>query len=225
MRVSRRWLYATKSVRTGDGRHGGWAGGGLAEVLLSTTMSLTYLRPWPCPHLCCSWRHPPLHHAVASPTFRCQWAPYTPPCIRSKFHSFYHVECITSINHKWIPSSHTVLEFRFVPGVPMARRLPGFLTHQSSAGKKPPILCHFRTSQREKSCGFCVHFFVFRLLLVLQSSKWCDYVKVFWFLRLVSRFFKCVLVAHVETSLPSVAFFALLMNACVDSKEKHACKK
>jgi hypothetical protein len=53
---------------------------------------------------------------------------------------FYHVECVTSINHLWIPHAikpHAVLEFSFGPDTPMARRLPGLLAHQSSAGKKP----------------------------------------------------------------------------------------
>jgi hypothetical protein len=63
-RASRCWLSVTEASRNGDGRHGGKAGGGLAEVLLPATMSPTSHRPRPRP--CCSWRHPPLRQAAVS---------------------------------------------------------------------------------------------------------------------------------------------------------------
>jgi hypothetical protein len=56
-------------------------------------------------HVPDSAAHDAIHHSITllPPPSRCQWAPFTAPCIPSKSHSFYHVECVISINHKWIP--------------------------------------------------------------------------------------------------------------------------
>jgi hypothetical protein len=49
-----------------------------------------------------------------------------------------------------MPSSHAILEFRFGPDAPMARRLPGLSLTNLLQGKKAPSLCHFNPSQRRK---------------------------------------------------------------------------